>query len=511
MIPFESSEAPILRPYQTRAIDLLRDAWKAGKRAPILVLATGSGKTVIAAEIIRRVLDQDGRVLFLAPRRELVYQAVDKLRDVGVDAGLLMAGEDVNAYRECQVASVDTLVSRLLRKKHRDPPPIITPDLVIYDEAHLYVTKTRRKLLDLWSDARRVGLTATPSRKDGRALELLADDLIEPISVAELTEQGFLCPAKYYTLSEPDLERVKTVAGDWHQGQLEDACAPLVGDIVTTWLEKAGGRRTIVFGITIAHSAALSAAFQRAGVAAEHVDARTPLEERNGIMARYKSGSTQVLTNCFLAAYGFDAPETACIVLARPTKSLVLYLQMLGRGLRPAKDHEDCLILDHSGAVHWHGLATDPREWTLEGEYSLENPPVKKKDQRKEGLLVDCPDCHATFSGRPDCPECGYIMPKRGKMVETLAGELIELDPTGLDIAQDRQAFYAELVGFAQRHRYNPGWISHKYKERFGEWPPWGWKKKPPMPALIPSADTVRWIEAQRRKWLAESRERFGK
>jgi len=222
-------------------------------------------------------------------------------------------------------------------------------------------------------------------------------------------------------------------------------------------------------------------------------------------MARYKSGETQVLTNCFLASYGFDAPETACIVLARPTRSLVLYLQMLGRGLRPAEEHPDCLILDHSGAVHWHGLATDARKWSLEGDYAASTPPPKKKDEKRpEGKLRDCSECGCTYSGRRDCPECGYIEPRYGKTVTTMDGELVELSiPTNEEL-QDQQVLYAELAGYAEEKGYKSGWVSHKFKERTGAWPPRAWQLHPPIQLLRPSVELRRSILAGQRKWYRQ-------
>jgi DNA repair protein RadD len=436
-----------LRPYQERALELLDAAIAAGKRAPLLVLPTGSGKTVIAGELMRRAQERGQRALFLAPRRELVMQASRHLGRLGIGHGVLLAGADAEGglYAQVHVASVDTVLARTVRSKRL---VLADPDLVIVDEAHLSITKTRQRLLDLWPGAIRTGLTATPSRKDGRALGLLYDELIEPATTADLVREQSLVPARYFSIAEPDLARVRTVAGDYHQGELEAAVNQprLVGDVVTTWLKHAGGRRTAVFATSIKHSAALGEEFLRAGVAAEHVDADTPQALRDTTFERFRSGQTQVLTNCFLASYGFDLPELSCIVLARPTKSLVLYLQMIGRGLRTAAGKSDCLVLDHSGCVHRHGFAHDERLWTLEGERALVER-EKTASEKRETKQLTCPECSCVFAGVRLCPECGYFFAPKGKEVRTLEGELVEIGQHLDREQQDRLAFFAELRG----------------------------------------------------------------
>lgn len=484
----------ILRPYQIRAIEMVRDSYLAGKRAPVLVLPTGSGKTVVASQIIRQAVDRERRVLFLAPRRELVYQTAEKLSRFGVDAGIVMAGEGSRQWMLAQVGSIDTVIARQRRGGKAIQH---APDLVIVDECHLGISPIRQKMLAEWGDALRLGLTATPTRKDGKALGKLYDELLVPVTVAELTEAGHLCPARYFSISEPDLSRVRVSAGDYNVKDLDAAVAPLVGNVVETWLARAGGRRTVVYAVSIAHSAALCREFARAGIAAEHVDAKTPLEERSGIFDRFRAGTTQVLTNCFLAAYGLDVPEIACVVLARPTRSLMMYLQMLGRGLRPAEGSENCLVLDHSGAVHEHGFAADPRDWTLEGDYALARK-TERKTKKSSGKLVNCPECRAVYSGRRDCPECGYVRPVRGVEVETLDGELVEIG-AGMGAERiDQMRWYVELAGLAAERGWKSGWAAHKYKEKFGQWPPRAWSG---MALARPSSEVRRWVQSRIIAW----------
>ena len=497
------TEAPVaLWPFQQRAIEQLDAAVAAGSRAPLLVLPTGAGKTVIAAYLMSRAVERHQRALFLAPRRELVGQTSAKL--AGQRHGVLLAGAEAqrDLYALIQVASIETLQSRLVRRKRLVLPDF---DLVLVDEAHLSVTAARKALLALWPNALRIGLTATPTRKDGRALGLLYDSLIEPTTTAELTRQRYLAPARYFSLGKPDLERVRTLAGDFHQGELEAAMNQprLVADVVETWFAHAPPRRTAVFASSIAHSVSLCEGYLRAGVAAEHVDADTPQQMRDATFARFRDGRTQVLTNCFLASYGFDLPDLACVVLARPTKSLQLYLQMVGRGLRTTEGKTNCLVLDHSGCVHQHGFAHDLRVWTLDGDRALVES-HRFERERREAKVLECPECHCTFSGARLCPECGYFFAPRGREIKTLEGELVEIGEHLEPEEQERAVLYAELRGVAAERGFKVGWAAHQYLEKFKDWPPRAWNNHP---AATPSLQTRRWIQSRFIAWR-KARER---
>jgi DNA repair protein RadD len=479
--------APALRPYQTNAIAQIDAAFFQGHKSVLVVAPTGSGKTVIAGDLIRREADAGKRVLFLAPRRELIQQASRKLDDVGVHHGIILAGDKrLDLYSLVQVASIDTLRARQHKLEMLDP------ELIIVDEAHLYCTEIRQRLLSQW-DVPRIGLTATPCRKDGRGLGLLFDSLIEVATVAELTEQGHLVPARYFSIAEPDLASVSTVGGDYHNGELAGAMLKLVADVPRTWLERAGGRRTAVFAVNVAHSVALCAEFVALGVRAEHVDGGTPTLEREAILRRFAVGETQVLCNCMIASIGFDLPQLDCVQLARPTKSLGLYLQMLGRGLRPAPGKTDCLVLDHSGAVHRFGFATDERYWTLDGHADL--AVTKDAREQAQGKEITCPACSFIYTGSRQCPECGHYIKPRGKMIETIDGDLVEvgahLDADG----QTRLQFFLELRGFAIERNFKPGWAAHKFKEKYDAgFPPWAWNDMPPA---APTLATRGWIKSR--------------
>jgi DNA repair protein RadD len=487
-----------LRPYQDAAIAGIREALAGEARAVLLVLPTGAGKTRVAAELIRAAEAEGERVLFLAPRRELVHQASRALTREGVQHGLIQAGavRGVDSYARVQVASIDTLLSRVVR---RSKLKLSDPHLIVVDEAHLCITAARTGLLAKWPEAKVVGLTATPTRKDGRALGAVFERIIEPTTVAQLTIDGYLVPARYFSIAEPDLKGVGVVAGDYNAGALERAMnqPSLVGDVVATWLQRGGTRRTVVFASSIAHSLALCEEFQRAGVAAEHVDAGTDQASRDAVFSRFSCGETQVLVNVMLASYGFDLPELSCVVLARPTKSLMLYLQMIGRGLRPADGKSDCLVLDHSGAVHRHGFAAEAREWTLDGDRALVKRDAAAGAAREAAEPIKCPECSALFVALRKCPECGHELQVRAKMVKSATGELVEIGELKR-VNEASRTFYLELRSIALERNWKPNSADAHYKHKTGSWPVWKWRFERPLP---PSLETRRWVQSRMIAW----------
>jgi DNA repair protein RadD len=496
---------PVLRSYQVAAVEAVFDAWRGGRRAPLLVLPTGAGKTIILVEIIRLVVEAVATpacVLVLVPRRELVGQTVEKLAAVGIAPGVICAAMDPEAglAAPVQVASVDTLHSRVQRRaSRRTTLDLAPPRLVVVDEAHLSITKRKVELIAGLGPERLLGLTATPTRKDGRALGMLFDELLDSASVASLTADGFLVRARSWSWPTPDLGSVR-IDSKTKDYRLDDLATvvnrpKLLGDIVAHWLKLAGDRRTVGFTVDIKHAIALAEAFRAVGVPAEALSAQTPMPERAALLARFRTGELQVVCNCFVLAYGFDLPEIGCVILARPTKSLMLYLQMTGRALRPAPGKIDCLVLDHAGAVHRHGFIADERRWTLDGTTALVENATRARDPKPAKV---CPNCDAIFTESPSCPECGYVLRPQGRMVPTLDGELVELGAGDDPDLLDRRAFYAELRGLQAQRAYKPKFAKANYLERFKTWPSWSWEHDP---IVAPSLATVRWVQSRQIAW----------
>jgi DNA repair protein RadD len=455
-----------LRDYQAQAVDLIEKTTKA-----LYVLPTGGGKTVIATELILRSVNRGERVLVTTHRREILRQTSLK---IPIDHGLIQAGLNIDLEYPVQVASIQTLWARCMRT---DKIPLPAANLIIIDEAHHVGARTWRLILEAYPNARRIGLTATPCRSDGKGLGNYFDELVEGPQIPELIDRGCLIKTIYYAPAEPDLKGVETRQGDYVINQLADRMNrdDLIGDIVSNWHKLAQRRKTLVFCVDVAHSVHVKDEFLKSGVKAEHVDGSTPKAERDAILARLASGETELVSNCMVLTEGFDLPAIGCIVLARPTKQLGLFRQMAGRGLRPAPGKSNLILIDHSGAVYRHGLLEDPVEWTLDVTKRAENPTHAKRDQQTISRLVECSQCGALRTGGEACPHCGFLPKRRPDAIIFTEGELARVDKNGRPVTSsdphDRMRWHAELSFIAAERGYRAGWVAHKFKEKFGSWP----------------------------------------
>lgn len=464
-----------LRPYQAQCLASVTALVANGTRRILLVAATGSGKTVLAAALARKVVAAGHRVLFLAHRRELIGQASGKLYAAGIDHGVILAGHPSRPYAPVQIASIATLHARAVRSSIMDMP---AADVVIVDEAHHVRARTYEQILDAYPGAVVVGLTATPCRGDGRGLGNAFDEMVEAPSVGELIRLGFLVPTKVYAPNTPDLKGVAVARGDYVESQLAERIdtPKLVGDLVEHWHRLAERRPTVVFATGVKHSVHIRDEFRRSGVVAEHLDGTTPNDQRDAILQRLARGEIDLVTNAAVLVEGWDSPSVSCLVLARPTKSLGLYRQMVGRVLRPAPGKTDALILDHAGATLAHGFAEDPIEWTLATDEKAHNPTQKAREAGQQPRLTTCPECHAIRQNGEPCPACGWQPRKRGSAVEVADGELVRFDRTGpkrnVPTPDEKRRFWAQLAWIGDERGYKPGWAAHKFKEKFGHWPP---------------------------------------
>lgn len=457
------------RPYQVRGVDEIRARIRAGVRRVLAQLATGGGKTTVAAMIALGAVQKGKRILFVAHRQEIVAQAFWRLVESGVpfeDAGVIMANgkiphpvshELVSCVRRSapvQVASVQTLAAQRSRAVRAGIDAALPPaDVVFLDEAHHAAASTWSELVGHYTarGAVVVGLSATPERSDGAGLEHLFDEMVSIASPRELIAEGFLVEPRVFTTPRgPDLSGVKITAGDYDVRDLSTVMrsSVLVGDLVEHWQRLAEGRTTVVFAVDVSHSRDIVAAFRAAGITAEHLDGATAREERAAILGRLARGDTQVVSNCAVLTEGWDLPRAKCCVLARPTKSVALYLQMAGRVLRPYGD-VGALVLDHAGCALEHGLPQEDREWTLEGSKTRRARRCKGCGATLSARAKKCPacelpcgnleapeptvrvcplaECSAVLSrGARECPACGAKLP--GADVVVTEGELVEVD-----------------------------------------------------------------------------------
>jgi DNA repair protein RadD len=493
-----------LRPYQLEVLEQIEQAIAAGQRRILVTLPTGAGKTVIAAALIRLLHDRGLFALFLAHRREIIGQTSQRLTEHGMPLGthgIIMAerASDLRPQARIQIASIDTLHARGVRRKTMELPPA---GVVIFDEAHRARGRTREGLLKLYPDAIWIGLTATPCRGDGRGLGNLFEALIVGPQVAELTKLGALVPVKIFAPVFRDIANgVDTAQGDYIISQLAKRMntAELVGNVVRDWLQHGERRRTVAFSVDVAHAVSIRDEFIQAGVRAEYVSGETPVAEREAILARLASGETEVVANCMVLTEGWDCPPVSCAILARPTKQLGLYRQMVGRILRPAEGKTDASILDHAGAIWRHGMPSDDIAWTLEIDKRAANLSAAARKRGAATELARCPECSAVLQGKPPCWSCGWVPKQRGRDVDFLEGELglvIGGQPRAERLQPHEQLqFYRELRGFGQtRNMKNPdGWAFHQC-QRKGFKPPWAWRNYPP---LDPSPATSAWAKSR--------------
>lgn len=379
------------RPYQQIAIDTARARIGAGIKRILINAATGAGKTIIAAGITQRAVSKGKRVLFLAHRRELIEQCAAKLQEAGVlNFGIIMArNRMVNHLAPVQIASVQTLLRREL-------PPV---DIIIIDEAHRANARSYLSILANYANAVVLGLSATPERLDGKGLDDIFDDLVVVETIPNLIDQGFLVRPRCFIGPTANLDGVRTRRGDYDEQQLAERMdrPKLVGDIIANWQRMANGCRTVVFAANVNHAQHIAEEFWAAAVPAAVISGDTPIPEREAILADWRSGALKVVANVYVLCEGFDMPELECCILARPTQSLSLYLQMAGRIMRPAAAKRGALLLDHAGCCKTHGQPHIHREWSLESM-----TPKRKRDREKAaGNLLECGDCHLAFHAEP--------------------------------------------------------------------------------------------------------------
>jgi superfamily II DNA or RNA helicase len=297
------------------------------------------------------------------------------------------------------------------------------------------------------------------------------------------------------------LSAVKTRRGEYVEADLERAMnqQPLVGDAVVQWHRHNPKRQpTVVFAVSVRHSIALRDAFAKADVVAEHLDATTPQEEREAILDKLADGRVEVLCNCGVLLEGWDSPTVACLVLARPTKSLALYRQMVGRVLRPAPGKDAAIILDHAGGCYMHGLPDDEIEWSLSPDRKAQNKVhAARGSNGRTPSLVPCPECNAVrWQGQP-CTVCGWRPRRRGDGPEVIDGDLYGVErwkgarkkePT----PADKRVFQGQLIAICERRGYSTGWAAHKFREKFGHFPASNY-----VPSVEPSPEVLSWIKSR--------------
>ena len=487
-----------LREYQIRAIETLRTILRSGKKRPVLVLPTGAGKSVIFGQMIANILNNGKTVLWIVHRRNLVIQMQSVLKDhFGIEAGIIMSGIESDTDQPVQLCTIQTFIRRMDLSIFDVNRFRIDADIVLIDEGHRSIAKSYSKVIEYYKDRIIIACTATPMRADGRGLGEVYDSIADIVGIKELTKDGYLVEARYFVPGHINLQGVKTAMGDYVIKDLDGKVntTKLIGDIVQNWLKLAENRKTIVYAVNVKHSKALRDEFVKNGVAAEHLDAHSTDEERDDVFKRMANGELRVICNVALYQEGLDVPDVSCIVMARPTKSMGLYRQCLGRGLRPSPGQNDCLMLDHGNVIEEHGLLDWDIIWSLDGKKRAWSKPKKKEVDK----LKKCRVCHLIFTEGNICPDCGTELKSFGKKIRTVEAELEELDKKKIKeyTEADKRRWYGMLLWQCRKKGYSEGWVSHKYKERFKVWPR-GLKNTVPIEL---DDEFKNWIRYQNIKW----------
>lgn len=468
-----------LRGYQTSAIEGVSEAWRAGAKSVLLTVATGGGKTVIFSDVARRTGERGRRVLILAHRRELIRQASEKLTAAGTPHGIIAPG--FSASRELvQVGSIQTVRRRLEQ--------IAEPSLIVPDECHHTTAPEWGELFAAFPKAFILGVTATPERLDGLGLGRESgghfDAMVQGPQTAELIADGYLTGARTFAPAHAvDLAGIRTQMGDYAIGQVAEAMtqAQVVGDAVSHYKRLCAHRPAILFSPSVAHAELMAQAFREAGFRGVAASGVTESRQRDAAIAGLATGATEVLCSCDLISEGLDVPVVACVILMRPTKSLGLYMQQGGRGLRPiyapgfdlgtregrlasiaASNKPQLIILDHAGNCQRHGMIEDAREWSLAGK--------RRKDSVAK--VIQCPSCWETFGPRPVCPGCGHSFRKAqaenaGRKLRSIDGDLQEVSQDRIDVIKNADLKVllrtakteSDLHEIARIRGYNARWV----------------------------------------------------
>lgn len=488
-----------LRDYQLEALGKIKDAFVDGHRRMVLQMPTGAGKTRLAAEMVNNARGKKRRVIFEVPAISLIDQTVEMFYAEGIrDVGVIQASHHMTDWGQpIQVASVQTLMKSDVPKA----------DVVLRDEAHkLFKFDIDWMLRDEWRSVPFIGMTATPWTKGlGRVYE----KLIVGTTLKHLIEAGVLCDFRVFAPSHPDLKEVRTVAGDFHQGQLSGVMgkAKLVADIVETWKAMAENRPTVCFAVDRAHAQTLKDRFEAAGVPAGYMDCNTSLYERKDLQRDFEAGRIKVMCNVDVVGMGVDWPFVSCISYCRPTKSEIRFVQNIGRGLRTHKDKDVLLVLDHSDTHLRLGFVTDidHGEALHDGKMALSSPDPTPR------LPKECPNCgYLKRFGVLECPNCQHktapppaVKEYTGEELGRFSGKKKHAKGDEFTMAE-KAIFLGELKAYGAAKGYKPGWAAAKYKDRFEVWPDWSIKGVPPAASI--SVATANWIKAQNIKWAKSKR-----
>jgi DNA repair protein RadD len=486
-----------LRDDQSSTMQNVADAVRGGERRVAIQAPTGWGKTVFAAALVERVQAKGKRLIFTVPAISLVDQTVSMFYDQGItDVGVIQAHHHMTDWAQpIQICSIQTL-----QRKEVLPDA----DIVLVDENHRLFDWFRHwfthpKFLNVPF----IGLSATPWSK---GIGTYWKKLIIAATTQDLIAKGLLSDFKVFAPSHPDLSGVRVSGGDYVEADLSQRMQEggLTADVVQTWVKHANGRPTLCYAVDRLHAAKLQAQFAASGVPCAYQDGNTKADARTLIKRDFHSGSVKVVVSVGTLTTGIDW-DVRCISLVRPTKSQMLFTQIIGRGLRTAPGKDHCLILDHSDNHLRLGFVTD-----IDASHT-ELPTGKlaaKNTTDNIRLPKECPQCgFLKAPGTKQCPVCAFVVEVHSK-IEPTPGELAELKRKAIETAIEPKQFLAELRCYAHEHGYKDAWAAYKFKEKYGHMPTFANHRD--APALIVSPHVSNWIRSRQIAWIKSKGRMFG-
>ena len=458
-----------LRPYQERGVTDIRAAFAAGRRAPLYTAPTGSGKTRLFCYMANSAHQKGNRVMVLVHRGELLRQTSKALAEQEIPHSFVAPGRDYIRDNLIHVATVQTLGRRIDR--------VLAPDFIIADECHHFLAdNTFGRVFAAFPNAKILGVTATPARLDGRGLGGIFDHLVRGPEVQDLIDQGYLARPKYYAPPVGiDTAGVHTLGGDFNKAELEAIVdrPTVTGNAVEHYRKLASGVPAIAFCVSIKHMNSVVDEFTAGGFRALGIDGTMDDEQRADRISRLSDGRLDVLASVDLLGEGVDVPIVGCGIMLRPTQSLSVHLQQLGRPLRPGTNKEFAIILDHAGNLARHGFAEEPRQWSLDPKAKLQR---SEQAQDPAFRIRTCPQCYAVSRWVPRCPQCGCVFPIESRTVRVGKGTLEEITAREQEkVRRNREVAQAntrpELERIAKERGYSPKWVGMqlhlKMRQRF--------------------------------------------
>lgn len=452
--------------YQQNLVDKARKQLTTNQGV-LIVSPAGSGKSIVIAEIARLTTMKQNHVLFMVHSQELVSQIRETFKQNGVDP------------KYTTVMTVGKIKNRLERLPY--------PSLIITDETHHSRAKTYTTIYNYYDQSFRLGFTASPWRMNGKGFTDIYDTMIEGPTVEWLINNHFLAPYKYFAPTLADLDALKkSSTGDYSKKSMDKAVNKTIfGDVVKHYKTIADGKQTILYAHSIEASKQIAESFTNEGIRAVHVDGKTPQSQRKKIMNEFRNGDIRILTNVDIVSEGFDVPDCSCVILLRPTASLVLHIQQSMRSMR-YKPNKQATIIDHVGNYEKHGLPDTNREWTIE-----DREKQKKKKSDNEQPTKTCEFCFAVIPSQTRiCPECQHELPYEESEFDHVDTELKEVNPVQFKVNYTKIRYKKKSIEdletledyylFAKARNYKETWIKFQKSElKHLTWPQFFMKLKP--------------------------------